>query len=204
MARVVFTAPLGFLVAFALFMGMRWLIADGRASIQHRKTTPLDFVTVEPDREPERIRRQPPQRPELQPTPELPAAHRDVASHDVSGVETGDGVFALGDGAGFQPRQGAGPLGIDQSVLMPVYRANPSYPRQALERGTEGYVTVRFCVDETGRVDSPRIVEAFPPDVFERAALISVSKWRYSPQRIEGQAVRRCPPPVRIVFELGD
>ena len=63
----------------------------------------------------------------------------------------------------------------------PISRENPEYPFEALHRGVKGSVLAEFTVDERGRVTSPRILEAQPPGVFDRAALRALSRWRYEP-----------------------
>ena len=46
-------------------------------------------------------------------------------------------------------------------------------------RGVEGSVLLEYTVDERGRVVSPRVLQATPPGVFDRAALRALSRWRY-------------------------
>ena len=65
--------------------------------------------------------------------------------------------------------------------LKPITRENPVYPMSALSRGVEGWVLLEFTVDPRGQVVAPRILEANPPGVFERAALRALSRWRYEP-----------------------
>jgi protein TonB len=65
--------------------------------------------------------------------------------------------------------------------LTPVSRETPAYPSGALSRGVEGSVLLEYTVDARGRVVSPRVLEATPPGVFERAALRALSRWRYEP-----------------------
>jgi len=69
----------------------------------------------------------------------------------------------------------------DLDGLTPISRETPAYPFGALSRGVEGSVLLEYTVDERGRVVSPRVLEATPPGVFERAALRALSRWRYEP-----------------------
>ena len=61
------------------------------------------------------------------------------------------------------------------------------YPPQAREQGIEGYVVVRYDVDEEGRVRDPRVVSASPPDVFDESAVQAVSRWRFNAPRRNGE-----------------
>ncbi len=74
--------------------------------------------------------------------------------------------------------------------LTPLVRVPPEYPMSALARGTEGYVLLRFTVDETGSVQDPEVLRAEPPGVFERAAKRAASKFKYQPQFANGKPIR--------------
>jgi periplasmic protein TonB len=50
-------------------------------------------------------------------------------------------------------------------------------------------VTLLFVLDETGRVEDPRVENSTRPE-FEKPALDAIRKWRYSPGMKDGQAVR--------------
>ncbi len=62
----------------------------------------------------------------------------------------------------------------------------PRYPQQAREDGLEGYVVVEYRVSAEGAVLSPRVVESKPVAVFDQAALLAVSGWKYRPQVKDG------------------
>lgn len=69
----------------------------------------------------------------------------------------------------------------DMADPQPITRQTPAYPFGALARGIEGSVLLEYAVDARGRVVAPRVLEATPPGVFERAALHALSRWRYQP-----------------------
>lgn len=77
---------------------------------------------------------------------------------------------------------------VDSSLVI-LNRIEPVYPPAAARRGIEGWVRLRFSVDPDGRVRDATIVEAQPPNLFDRAALQAVQQWRFKPRRVEGQAV---------------
>jgi protein TonB len=88
------------------------------------------------------------------------------------------------------------PALADPDALTPISRETPSYPFAALSRGVEGSVLLEYTVDERGRVVAPRVLEATPSGVFERAALRALSRWRYEPIRSGPKLMK-----VRLTFQ---
>lgn len=85
--------------------------------------------------------------------------------------------------------------------VQPIVRVPPQYPVRALERGIEGWVLVEFEITEYGTVENPVILDADPPNIFNRAALKAVIKWKYKPRLEDGKAVR-WKDKVVLTFEL--
>ncbi len=85
----------------------------------------------------------------------------------------------------------------------PLSRVNPRYPRKAIRRGIEGQVVVEFTVSPTGDVveESIRIIKSDPKGVFDLSSIRALSRWRFQPRIVSGQAV---PFPARqtLVFKL--
>ncbi len=71
--------------------------------------------------------------------------------------------------------------------LTPLVRIPPRYPERALQNKTEGYVTLRFTVTETGAVADPEVIASDPPGYFDRYAIRAVLKWKYQPQLADGK-----------------
>ncbi len=65
----------------------------------------------------------------------------------------------------------------------------PIYPAEARSAGVTAEVTVEFIVDESGRVQTARIVQS-TDSRFESATLRAVQKWRFAPGKKNGRAVR--------------
>jgi len=84
--------------------------------------------------------------------------------------------------------KGIGGFGSDGEYL-PIVKVQPVYPRRALSRGIEGYVIVEFTVATNGTVREPLIIEAIPANIFNRAAVKAVLKFKYKPRVIDGEAV---------------
>lgn len=71
----------------------------------------------------------------------------------------------------------------------PVSQIAPAYPDALRKAKVEGLVTLIFVLDETGRVEDPRVENSSRPE-FEKPALDAIRKWRFSPGQKDGQAVR--------------
>lgn len=71
----------------------------------------------------------------------------------------------------------------------PVSQVAPTYPEALRKAKVEGVVTLIFILDETGRVEDPRVENSSRPE-FEKPALDAIRKWRFSPGQKDGQAVR--------------
>lgn len=56
---------------------------------------------------------------------------------------------------------------------------SPRYPLVALRRKLEGQVTVQFTIRPDGGVTAPQVVSSDPAGVFDQAALVAASGWRF-------------------------
>lgn len=111
-------------------------------------------------------------------SPTMPSA---PASLQLPSMQTGS-FSPMGDIKGVEAAQLDG-------ALIPVTRVPPVYPLRAKRRGIEGWVRVRFLVDEQGVAGNITIVEAQPGDIFNKSVLTCVSRWRYNPGTVEGVPV---------------
>lgn len=74
-------------------------------------------------------------------------------------------------------------------VPEPGTAVQPEYPRDALRRGQEGFVTLRFTVTASGAVDDVAITEAEPEGVFEEPVRRAIRQWRFQPATRAGEPV---------------
>ena len=74
--------------------------------------------------------------------------------------------------------------------LTPLAKVAPLYPLRARRRGIEGWVTVRFVVNEQGRVDEIDITAAEPEKIFDQSVMQCVSSWRFTPGKVAGVPVK--------------
>ena len=181
-----------------LLLGMTQLIAtDYRAPTEELppKVAPIHM----PDVNPTVHKSEPIKKPQdLPPLVEPVPAERTVASADVP--------ITFGPPA-------VGSKKIDPTIVssdpLPIYKPAPRYPRRALARGIEGYVVVEFTITSNGSVKNPSVVGGFdragaPTDIFDRAALNAVERFKYRPPVSEGQPVERHGVRNRITFRLAE
>lgn len=71
--------------------------------------------------------------------------------------------------------------------LLPLLRFDPSYPRKAAIKGIEGYVKLKFSVNEQGYVENIEVLEEKPRRTFAKSAVRALKKWRYKPQVVNGK-----------------
>lgn len=74
--------------------------------------------------------------------------------------------------------------------LVALTRMPPVYPLGAKRKGVEGWVSVRFIVNEKGSVEEITILDARPEGVFETSVKRCVAGWRFQPGTVEGEPVR--------------
>ena len=97
-----------------------------------------------------------------------------------------------------------GYVGEDRTVISvtKVFDSAPTYPRNALRMGREGYVLIEFDVDTDGSVLDPYVVESEPTGVFERSAIKAVRKWLFSPPVYKDVSVKVNDVRARVTFAL--
>jgi TonB family protein len=71
---------------------------------------------------------------------------------------------------------------------LPVVKTAPFYPPEAAAQGREGDVVVEFTVTERGRTRDVTVVSS-TDSIFEEAALLAASQFRYVPRVVDGVAV---------------
>ncbi|WP_338853089.1 TonB family protein [Alteromonas macleodii] len=98
---------------------------------------------------------------------------------------------------------GSSPL-IHSSKLTPIKRVSPEMPKQAQREGIEGWVKLRFTINEVGGVEDVEVVDAQPKGVFDYEAKRALRKWVYRPQMVDGKVVRQNNMQVQLNFKLDD
>ncbi len=74
---------------------------------------------------------------------------------------------------------------------LPLVAIAPQYPTRAAQRGIQGWCLVSFTVDGLGNVveDSITVVDAEPPNIFDRSSLRAAARFKFQPRVVDGQGV---------------
>jgi TonB family protein len=130
-------------------------------------------------------------------------AHRPPAA--AQAAPTGSpAASAISATASPAPRSDGKPQ-VDTSAIaldiVAVVRTPPVYPPDALKRGVEGSVTLKFDVTARGVVENASVM-ASTDDVFDEAALNALTQWRYFPRIADGKRVASRDVQTIIRFQL--
>jgi protein TonB len=195
--------PLAILIAmcatFSVFWMMQGLISSGNSVVNEESFGRLiEFVDVSQDEDVQTKQRKvakPPTPPAEPPKPDLPKPSVEAQSTNAFDIGAIDLSADLNIDAGLAGSGGDGDF-------LPIVKVAPQYPRRALQKGIEGHVTVEFTVTALGTVIDPKVIDANPPNIFNRAAMNAAKKFKYKPKIVDGKA--QAVPGVRniIRFEL--
>lgn len=194
--RFLLGLPIAAVITVGLFLVMRAFIsAEGYEPPEEEAGVNINFTLENKDLEPRSKDRAPdrPDTPDQKPPPPPAAAAK--TSIDTTG-QIGINMESIGIG-----NIDGGLAQLDGDV-QPLVRVPPQYPQRALSRGVEGWVLVEFDISEVGTVINPRVVDADPKDIFDRAAVRAVEQWKYKPKTVNGKPTVRTGVRVVISFEL--
>jgi TonB family protein len=82
-----------------------------------------------------------------------------------------------------------------------VEHVDADYPPEAARKGIEGSVDVSFTISPQGKVTDVAVVSAMPSDIFNRAAIAAVRRWKYEPKTVNGVPVE-AHQQLRLQFKL--
>ena len=97
---------------------------------------------------------------------------------------------------------GGGGSNYGNSDVTPIVRIEPIYPRNAAMTGTEGFVILQFDISPIGSVTNISILQASPPQIFNRNAVQALKRWKYKPRVLNNKAVVQKGLKVRLDFKL--
>ena len=199
MARHFTAAFLAIGVTFGLFYLMQALILGEGGELGDPTGSLIEFVRLKKESELETKKRKMPEKKEPEeppPPPDLRMSRSSMPDQDL-----GEMAFAVDVGIDM----GGGPdlsLAASDTDIVPIVRVNPQYPLRAAERGIEGWVEVQFTISRTGTVKDPFVLNAKPKNIFNRAALRAIRKWKYNPKVEDGEPVERPGVKVRLTFQI--
>ena len=90
-------------------------------------------------------------------------------------------------------------VGGDIQAPQRISAAAPDYPPVARVARIEGVVTLEATIDAEGHVRDVKVIGSIP--LLDKAAVDAVSKWKYTPTRLNGEAIPVILT-VRVVFSL--
>lgn len=204
MMRLLLALPFAAGIAVALFAFMAWMVNnDGMRAPEQNEPVRFNMVMVEQQQDVQRRQRSVPEQPEAPQKPqEAPVSQQQTAAtNSVSPTSVPSlGLDTAINGININAPT-FGDFGVNQQAV-PLYRVEPNYPSRALKRGAEGYVVLRFTIDETGRPTDIEVVEANPRRMFEREAMRALRNWKYQPKLDGGKAVTQPGQTVKLEFKL--
>ncbi len=185
--RYMLGLTLAVVVTFCLLWGMQALIAGGNNVLTEApRGNVLDFIRLKKEQDVTKKERKP-QKPAKPKTPPPPMVQPQMqqANPNADAVSTSFAADIQADASL------AGGLSLDtgDGDYLPIVKVAPIYPRRAQSRGIEGYVIVEFTVTKNGSVRDPRVVEAKPESIFDRAAMDAALKFKYKPRVVDGVAM---------------
>ncbi|MEJ2514335.1 MAG: energy transducer TonB [Gammaproteobacteria bacterium] len=185
----------GVIMALLLFLLMQALIG-GRDGFQRGADSGkvIEFVRVRPEEVVQTKQREVPKKPpppkEPPPPPKLKISSQQQVQQQLD-IETPDISIDVASGSG--PYLGTWAAGdpAAEGDIIPIVRIEPQYPRDALIKGQEGWVRIKFTILPDGSVSDPSVIAAEPPRVFNREAMRAILRWKFKPRIIDGKPVSR-------------
>lgn len=98
-----------------------------------------------------------------------------------------------------RPGSAAAPSETQEARLIQHVAAD--YPPEAARKGVEGSVDVSFTISPQGKVNDITVTSAVPSDIFNRAAIAAVRRWKYEPKTVNGVPVE-AHQQLRLQFKL--
>ncbi|MDH5632512.1 MAG: energy transducer TonB [Gammaproteobacteria bacterium] len=181
----------GVITSLAIFYVMQGLIShDLKYKSAKNNGAAIDFIRLKRDSDTELKTRQKLKKPEPKQPPQKPVTKiAEQSRPDMPDLNIKIPQLARHKMTG-GPFLGAGGGSRDGDVV-PVVRIPPQYPRRAAMSGTEGWVKVEFTIMEDGTVAEAVVVDSKPRQVFDRAAIQAILKWKFRAKLEGGKPVRQ-------------
>ncbi len=125
-----------------------------------------------------------------EPLPAVSGTGPDLPSLTVTGPGVPGSVGQAGQGITLTaPPRVVAPIRPGGDIKPPqrTSYAAPVYPQIAQAAKVEGMVILEAIIDESGVVRDVKVLRSIP--LLDKAAIDAVSKWRYTPTRLNGTAV---------------
>ncbi|QYJ87435.1 energy transducer TonB [Shewanella mesophila] len=201
MLRGIVSLLVGGAVTFALFVFMAFLVSGGAKRADTATDSPVIEISMDKQdtkvQDKPRVKPKPPTPPEQPPLPDTPPP--DSSSDiDTNMSFNMSGVVAGSANTGFK----LGNMMTRDGDATPIVRIEPQYPIAAARDGKEGWVQLRFTINELGGVDDVEVINADPKRVFDKEAKRALKKWKYKPKIVDGKALKQTGMTVQLDFKL--
>jgi len=205
MMRIILSIIAAAFVTAGLLFLMSLFIQDEQLKVKPiSPPVEIDHVTL-PEEKPEPMKtvEPPPQPPVIEPAPASDGlVIEDVDTDSLAEVFTSIGPEMI------NPDElpiGIGPQELDMTQdasAMALYRSQPNYPTDALVKGLEGWVLLKYDVDTSGALSNISVIDAEPRRVFDREAINALKKWKFKPAVTNGQPIASAAQTVKIEFNM--
>lgn len=191
-------------VTLGLFFLMNKLIELGHVELDKTQSVRIaDFIRQKKHSQVQTKKRELPQKKKVESQPEAPSL--DLPKSGGPGAQPVVEMHAPVPAFQRKIKLAGGPSmgsAVSDAETVPLVRIQPMYPRAAAQKRTEGWVLLEFTISTTGSVKSARVIDSKPPNIFDRAALQAIRKWKYKPKIVDGTPVETRGVQVKLTFKL--
>lgn len=198
--RIIVAIAIAAAINWGLLGLMQYLIATGEKALSDDSSVRfVDFVRVKRDEtvQQKEVKPKKPPKPDT-PPPTAPPQSQD--SVNPNAISTAMAPLAADNSMNL----GGMSFGNADGDYLPIVKVAPIYPRRALTRGLEGWVLLEFTVTKLGTVTDIVVLDADPPNIFDKAAIGAAAKFKYKPKVVNGEPIDTAGVLHRISFELED
>ena len=189
-------------ISATLFAFLQALVSRRGEIGEVQEAVKIEFTRLRQDTEVEKKKSEKAERVKAEQAPPPPMLALQKTSVDPNaGGDAASAIATLVEAQTQQMGNLHGTGGADRDAV-PLVRIEPDYPMQARQRGIEGWVVVEFTISTAGTVKDAQVVASEPGNVFDRAAVQAVRKWKYNPKVVDGKAVERTGMKIRLDFEM--
>ena len=194
MSRLIPALLLGLVISLGLFWLMQYMVMNNQQGLKETDDLRMvEFVRLKRETRIQHKDRKIPDKPppkKRPPPPRMQVAKTSVVKNDIPDLDMPNLDIPLQAGRFSGPILGGVSMGAGKvsSNVIPLVRIPPRYPMRAARRKIEGWVKVEFTITENGTVKDAVVVDAQPPEIFNREALQAIARWKFKAKIIDGEA----------------
>jgi len=193
-------------VTLGLFFLMNKLIELGQVELDKSQSVRItDFIRQKKHAQLQTKKRELPQKKKVESQPEAPSLNLPRSggpgAQPVVQMSAPVPTFSRKVKLAGGPSMGSA---VSDAETVPLVRIQPMYPRAAAQKRLEGWVLLEFTISTKGTVVNARVIDSKPPNIFDRAALQAILKWKYKPKIVDGTPVETRGVQVKLTFKLED